>query len=351
MIGGDFQIDPSIFGAPDARHSPINRISSMDFLLDTGRSAIAAAISLAIKSKMIKEVWIPYYCCKTMIRPFINANLKVTFYGLGGRLDEPIGLPNNLSNCIFLYSHYFGRRNNVIELYLKNCKTESAIVIEDVVQSCMNINHGKTGDFVIHSLRKFLPVPDGSILSTRGKYEASFDMQESNEEFVSKAIVAKFMRFYSGPNTTDHLILKNSAEELLNVSEIREISNFTMMMLPKFDLEVIQNHRLRNYKYLLDAFMNGALRDHHVRPLFSCWDQKDVPLTFPVVTTVEKRTIILEQLKASEIFCPVHWSLDKPKNSFLKADFELSKKIFSIPIDHRVNIKDLNKVINKLSVL
>jgi hypothetical protein len=351
MIGGDFQINPSIFGAPDVRHSPISRISSADFLLDTGRSAIAAAISLAIKSRRIKEVWMPYYCCKTMIRPFVSANLKVNFYSLGERLDEPVGLPNTLSDCIFLYLHYFGRRNNAIELYLQNCKTESAIIIEDVVQSCMNVNHGETGDFVVHSLRKFLPVPDGSILSARGKYKANFDIQESNEEFVSKVIIAKLMRFYSGSNNAESLTLKNSAEEFLNTSGIRSISNFTLMMLPKFDLDVIQNHRLRNYEYLLDAFMNGVLGDHHIRPLFPCWDKKDVPLTFPVMTTVEKRNMILEQLKSSEIFCPVHWCLDKPKTSLLETEFELSKKIFSIPIDHRVNLNDLNKVIDKLSVL
>lgn len=351
MIGGDFQIDPAIFGAPDVGQSPISRLGPADLLLDVGRSAIAAAILLSIKSKMIKEVWLPYYSCETMIRPFVHANLKVKFYGLGEWLDEPVGLPDTLSNCIFLYSHYFGRRNTAVEMYLQNCKTESSIVIEDAVQSCMNINHGKTGDFVIHSLRKFLPVPDGSILSTSGEYKADFDILESNEEFISKTIIAKLKRFYNGSGNAEHLLLKNSAEELLNEPAIRRMSNFTIMMLPKFNLDLIQNHRLRNYRFLMDAFNNGILSQEYVKPFFACWNSRDIPLTFPLVTTVQNRNLILEKLKANEIFCPVHWSLCNPNKTILEGEFELSKRIFSIPIDQRVDLAGLSKVIDILATL
>jgi len=347
MLGGDFQIKAELLLRADTGNSPLDRINEGDALLDTGRSAIHAAIASAIDVKKIKKAWVPFYSCQTMIQPFYDHGLEVNFYGVGKDLASPIGLPDRLDDCLFLFVHYFGRFNEAISSYLLIARTQNTVVIEDVVQSCMNSAHGRIGNYVVHSLRKFLPVPDGAILA--GPKAISINPLPANETFISLSLLSKISRAVSDVKDTRHIALKNMAEDILDDCQaIREMSSFTRRMLPKFDLSEIQSRRRQNWQQLSDAFATGTLKNCAFRPLYEYLPEADVPLLFPVVAEADKRDAILEKLRQEAIFCPVHWKLGSPAKAWLRCDFDLSRSLFSIPIDQRVTSPALDQAIDRL---
>ena len=72
MLGGDFQIKAELLLRADTGNSPLDRINEGDALLDTGRSAIHAAIASAIDANKIKKAWVPFYSCQTMIQKWVT---------------------------------------------------------------------------------------------------------------------------------------------------------------------------------------------------------------------------------------------------------------------------------------
>jgi len=344
MLGGDFQIEPELLLQADAKNSPLDQINECDLLLDTGRSALRVAIANAIDAGQVKKAWVPFYSCHTMIQPFYEYGLEVNFYGVGNDLSSPVGLPDRLDGCLFLFTHYFGRYNEAIASYLSVARTHNTVVIEDVVQSCMNMAHGKIGDYVVHSLRKFLPVPDGAVLT--GPNVFNFDPLPANETFISLSLFSKISRAAADLSDSRHVAIKIMAEDVLaSCQAIRKVSSFTQQILPKFDLSEIQSKRRQNWQQLSDAFATGALRNSTLRPLYEYLPKDDVPLLFPVVVESYKRDALLEKLRQEAIFCPIHWKLGNPNKAWLQSDFDLSRSLFSIPIDQRATSPILDQAI------
>ena len=347
MIGGDFQISSSMFLDFDVE----DKIRDLQFehgrLLDSGRSAIRGAIFLALKNATVKNAWVPFYSCPSMIKPFHDAGVDVHYYGMGYDLAEPSGLPEKLDNSIFLFTHYFGKYNRRIVSYLEAARTSNTTVIEDVVQSCMNPNQGKVGDYVVNSLRKFLPIPDGAILV--GPQVNEIELQPPDEKFISLSLIAKIIRADAAESDIRHLAYKEEAEQILNKSQnLRRISNFSEYFLRKFDLAKIHTVRRQNWQFLSECFKSDRLTKTGIKPLYNNITVSEIPLLFPVVVDMSQRDAILAELRSKNVFCPVHWRLDRPEQNWLLPDYHLSQSLFSIPVDQRMSTSSLEHLVDML---
>ena len=87
VMGGDFW-DYSSFKS--------NRGNSLEWLfshgsdrrfLASGRTALDHIIKDILIQKRIRSVYMPSYCCHTMIMPFIDNNINVIFYEIGQSKD------------------------------------------------------------------------------------------------------------------------------------------------------------------------------------------------------------------------------------------------------------------------
>lgn len=116
-------------------------------------------------------IWIPDYFCNTSLDFVRKLGVDLFFYPLKANLlpdiDACIAASNHTSLDIFLHVHYFGLARDA-EASGVFCKTQNAWLIEDAAHVFLpTLGVGETGDFVLYSPHKHLPIPDGALLVVR----------------------------------------------------------------------------------------------------------------------------------------------------------------------------------------
>ena len=102
-----------------------------------------------------KKVYIPFYTCEVILEPLLRNNIEYEFYYINENL-EPIFDYNKLyDNIAFLYTNYFGLKNNFIKSISGNCTN----LIIDNSQSFFSLP--KLNEDTFYSPRKFFGIPDG----------------------------------------------------------------------------------------------------------------------------------------------------------------------------------------------
>jgi len=347
MIGGDFPIGQELINANFQEQDFQKLFGKENYVLtDTGRSALGLAL-LEIKNKYsIQVAWLPIFSCQSIANTFLHYGYKVNYYGMGIKLDKPKGLPKSIENSVIFIIHYFGINNEPLISYIKEQRAdnESFVVIEDLVQTCLSNQFGKYGDYSIHSLRKFLPVPDGGILISGKK--VSFTCEESNEKFISQKLFSKLLKGFTDYDEI-YLGLEEESEEIIdNKIVLRKMSTFTKILLKRINIHDVQKRRINNWNALNIKFRD--LKINGVKKLFDKISDGEVPLGFPLVVH-NKRDELRRFFHLNKIYCPIHWQLKNDEANKYKEDLKLSKKILTIPIDQRLDSVSIDKIISTLS--
>ena len=117
------------------------------------------------------SVWLPDYFCDQTIQSFREEWMDFIYYPIGDDLEPQWDGVKSLKDNpdanavdVFVFTHYFGVYHG-IDRAKEFCKLNGAILIED----CAHVLYkypkiGETGDFVIYSSHKQLPIPDGAVL-------------------------------------------------------------------------------------------------------------------------------------------------------------------------------------------
>ena len=349
-IGGDFEIGRELLLSRLVNDIAFPGEKKHVLCLDTGRSAVYIALLTILQDTSLRKAWLPGYCCPTVITPFRQLGFDINFYSMGNDLSSPAGLPDSLNNSVILFIHYFGKRNRPLTSYIEDKREcgDKFFIIEDCVQTCLSQAFGVHGDFVVHSLRKFLPVPDGGILCSDLPIQEQLELPD--ETYISKKILAKLIRGLGG-RSEDYLNLYGQAEVRID-NEIcpRRMSMVSDFILPKLDLEKVAERRIMNWNTLSGMFKNGRFNSNLFHPLFPVIGDGEIPLAFPVIVKKGLRGSLRDFLAKSDIFCPIHWKLDqKCEVPLLKDDCVLSQSILSIPIDQRVSERALAHLTNTLN--
>ena len=107
-----------------------------------------------------RMVYVPYYTCEVMLEPIQKLGLDYEFYHINEQL-EPVILPELGSDDVFLYTNYFGLKQNCVKrlssLYGQQLIVDNAQAFYD-----MPIE----GIDTFYSARKFFGVADGAYLYT-----------------------------------------------------------------------------------------------------------------------------------------------------------------------------------------
>jgi len=347
MIGGDFPIGKELINAKIQEQDFRKLFVKTNFVLtDTGRSALGLALLEIKKKYSIQTAWLPIFSCQSIANTFLHYDYKINYYGMGSKLDKPNDLPKDLNNSVIFIIHYFGFKNKSLISYIKGQRTvnESFIVIEDLVQTCLSNQFGTYGDYSIHSLRKFLPVVDGGVLASRKRIDYNF--KESNEKFVSKKLFSKLLRGFTDYDDA-YLKLEKESEGIIDNKIIpRKMSTFTKLLLQKINILDIQKRRINNWNNFNLKFKDLKIRG--IQKLYNNISDGEVPLGFPIVAD-NKRDELREFFHVNRIYCPIHWQLINNEAKKHKEDLQLSKKILTIPIDHRINSSGIDKIISTIS--
>lgn len=300
-----------------------------------------------LKKGIEKVAHLPIFCCESVKQPFIQLGFEIKYYSMGEDLQQPKYLPVDLNNKVFLFINYFGFENKCIYSWLQKKKeVQSFFVIEDCVQAAFNSFDHTLSDYIIYSFRKFTPQPDGAALIARSsKFNLELDTHYDNEEFLGKQVFGKVLRA-SVEDEELYLNLLKDSELLLDEPILpSEISEISKLIMNRIDIVEVKRKRKENWGNLFYELDSNDFLKANIKSLYKCIGNNIVPLGFPIIVDEKKRDELLSFLRSRNIYCPVHWRI---RSSSIKEDYELSKKIITIPIDQRLGETEIKYIIQTL---
>ena len=142
-------------------------------LLNCGRNSLR----YIIRAYNIQEIYLPYYTCPSVWQAVRAEKCKIKFYHIDINFLPNLEFPKN---AFILYTNYFGvNTKNVIKL--------SARYKNIIVDNSQGYSMPEVGVAGFNSIRKFLPVPDGSnlytnkILDEQFEHDASYKTLKTND--------------------------------------------------------------------------------------------------------------------------------------------------------------------------
>ena len=294
----------------------------------SGRSALKAIIR---ELGGCHTVAMPAWCCDSMVKPFIEAGMKVKYY--------PVYWQNGLvqeismnSDVLFLMD-YFGYTSAVPDI-----TTYKGITIRDITHSVFSTLHNDS-DYYFGSLRKWCGVWTGGYAwSKSGRTLAAGE--DGGDEYVR--LRAEAMRLKSdyinnrGVSDKNYLKIFGQAEELLEKIGIVRASDRDVSFAERLDVDSLISRRRANAELLRSAFGKWLL--------FPQMKSTDCPMFVPILVPDGKRDELRRFLIANEIFCPIHWPVSEQHVLDRKSEL-IYKSELSLVCDQRYSADDMNRMI------
>lgn len=278
----------------------------------TGRMALARALDSLPPARITGRAWLPSLCCASLALPLLRRGFEVRFYSSPDEISSSGTAPGD----IFLYIHFCGFPNRPVEEALRSLPAESRpVIIEDCVHALFTRGVGTFGDFALYSFRKFLPVPDGGLISSRLPLDGR--LAPPLENFISLKT--------AGLMAGEPAFLRQGEAVLDSDDGTREPSAMGGLLLDRLPWEHIPAARRENYSFLAGRLGLPALQDG------------TVPLGVPF--RVESGKAELERrLRGAGFEPPLSW--DAPPG----APSDEAEKLVILPCDERMNLKDLEEL-------
>ena len=343
-IGGEFELNCADLEF-DTTASPVlpSFGAPQETWLDTGRSALAVIARHLAHTAEESTVWLPAYCCESIVAPFLRKSLRVRFYSVGERLDRIDAAPSSGDTLLFI--HYFGCRNRTALRRVEEFRAGEVRVIEDCVQAALTTGIGTYGDHALTSLRKLLPQPDGAMLASRETI--AVDADTADEAFVSARVVGKLRRG-ADARPEGFLPLFERSEARLADDLPRTMSWISHQLLRCSDLPMVAARRAANFATLRQGLVDIAPRIGIV-PFLPRLDVGEVPIGFPIVVRGGRRDALRRYLAGRAIFCPIHWDLAHLTGAAFTEERTLSASMLTLPIDQRYDEQDMATILGSLS--
>lgn len=355
-IGSEFWSDGSLNDKNNTSFQNLINFGDDRELLFSGRTAIDYVLEDI--SKPIKKVYMPSYCCASMLQPFIDRNIDIEYYDV---ISDREGLKYKVNFDtdidLFFANSYFGYEVTAMDSIIEEFKGRKIIVIEDITHRLLSKkNFCEKADYIVASLRKWFPIPSGGLAVKLKDHFKEIQLFPPPTEIVNKKISAMnkkavFMRGLESNNTySEHeksnflrLYAEFNKSLQLDYRNIK-IDDISADLLSKIDILNIQNRRRENSQYIHDAFNNSNdIRFLISEPNFS----KDCPLFVPIMVKADMRDTVRKQLITNDIFCPVHWPI--PNNNDLNdCTIQIYNEELSLICDQRYGPDDIKRIITTL---
>lgn len=319
-IGSEFWIEP--IDAQNKNHLDFIRFGFKgDIRLAlSGRTAIDFIIQEILESKECHQVYMPAYCCDSMLQPLINRNLSVEFFDI--KLTETgvrCLIDPNVEADIIYVNNYFGFDAGISLEELHIFKNKGAIILYDRTHSLFNISDPiiNIADYSLCSLRKWMGIPAGAVLcKSKGSFINTLHKECGYVEYKHKGMNLKYnflqsdtsiqkKDFFSEFHTFDHHLEQDYANYDIDVK--------SKVLLYQQDFDLMSSRRKRNAQIIYEGLSD--IKEMHF--LFA--ENRDItPLFIPIM--IDKHDDLRTFLIQNSVYCPIHW----PKSSHIPSDFKVN---------------------------
>lgn len=305
----------------------------------SGRTAIDLIIQDIVKTRPVRNAYLPAWCCDSMVEPFLSRGIQVVLYDMSydGSLNYHIDAEKHTD--VFYISNYFGYENTIDKEIFRQFKQRGVIIIYDRTHSFLMDEDYSYADYSFASIRKWMGVVDGAVVN-------------GVDECVLKACPylackEKAMRikktFIEADKTIDKenflALYAEFGHYLADDFQNYEMDDLSYALYRSEDFTTIRRKRKENAKYL---------HDHLKHTTLGVLSDKSVPLFVPVFfKNQEQRNAIRNKLIDNQIYCPIHW----PKNKLITPDMGVNH-IFdtelSLICDQRYGIPEMQRIIETI---
>ena len=308
-IGGFFELS---LGRKNDFHR--NAIS-----LNSARNCLKYLLQINTPSK----VYVPAYCCNSLLEPILEEGLVYEFYHLDSNL-EIIETLNVEDHERIIYINYFGLKREYIPklVELFDCK-----LIVDNTQAFFE--QPISGIDTFYSPRKFFGVSDGGYLYTAKHQEKPLE-KDTSVDRISHVL----SRLETG--AAANYALYQQAEANLTARPVRTMSALTTELLANVDYESAALIRQRNYWVL-----HSELKSVVAASLTGKSDY--VPMVYPLAI---KNSNTKKELIENKIYTATYW-LDAKSRVNPQELFFIDEVVY-LPIDQRYTLQDMWRIVEVL---
>lgn len=276
-----------------------------------------------LRARNYAKVYIPYYTCEVMLVPIRKLHIEHEFYHIDEKL-EPSSLPKLDANEAFLYTNYFGLKQDCVKRLV--LEYGSQLIVDDAQAFYAEPLEGID---TFYSARKFFGVPDGAYLYTDKPLRQEFEQDCSYDRMAHL-----LKRIDLGPEAGYQDFRTN--EELLCNQEIKRMSRLTEALLCGIDYESVKRKRKENYTVL-----ENTLKDSNLIHLKM--DDDAVPMVYPYLT---KDKSLRQRLIGNKVFVATYWPNVFEWCEEEDREFLLAKNSCFLPIDQRYGKEEMERIIN-----
>lgn len=305
----------------------------------SGRTAIDLIIQDILKTRKIQRVYMPGWCCDSMIAPFVAHDIQINLYDIS--FDDGLKCHTDITDDtdVFYVTNYFGYKNTLSIETVKKFKEQGSIILYDRTHSFLMEDdpYLALADYSFASIRKWMGVVAGAVVN------GVKDCQLKPYPHLGCKEQAMRMKkvFMEGDNSIDkQAFLKLYGEfghYLVEDYQNYEMDDLSYTLYKKEDFAAMRRKRRENAKYLHENLKGvrfiGELTDKVV-PLF-------VPVFFE---TTEQRDAVRKRLIEEQIYCPIHWPKSQLVNSKMQVNRIFDTEL-SLICDQRYTTKDMARIV------
>lgn len=298
------------------------------------------------------SVYMPSYCCHTMIEPFRKHGIKVIFYDMVPAVSglKRLFNPNHGCDVVFLID-YFGYVDAETAAIAKEQHTKGKLVIYDATHSVYSNFNSDDCDYVFGSYRKWMDVNCGFV-AVKGK--ADIDLGADWHQFKAYTDMRTQMfdlkaRYMNDEDVHKHQFLAwiNEAEEMLERDYHHTLPDQRSLdVLWQTDYSYLVQSRRHNANILIKGI--AELKDERVRCLMGELGRQDTPLFVPVWIHADIRNHLRRYLIEHNIYCPVHWPLSDLHTISIAAT-EIYQSELSLLCDQRYDHSDMYRIVETIN--
>ena len=318
----------------------------------SGRTALELVVE-QLTAAGCKSVYMPSYCCHTMIEPFLAHGMELAFYDVvwtSSGLHRLFDCTNS-HEVVFLMD-YFGFIDEETAMLAADQKMKGKRLVYDATHSMYSAYSADAYDYIIGSYRKWADVNCG-FMAVRGMAgEPNVALRVADEESYCRLRTEIFDRkadYISGRISDKSAFLDSihEAEELLEQQySHRGPDRRSLGVLEYADAGFVRRRRKENARFLTDAL--NALNHPDVRCMNAELSREAVPLFVPVYVSPEKRNDLRKYLIQHDIYCPIHWPLSE-KHRISEQARKIYGSELSVICDQRYDSRDMERIVNEIS--
>ncbi len=347
-IGSEFWSGCSSQGQPGCKWSVPQGWQVAETL--SGRVALEYVVEMA-DAAGAKSVYMPSYCCYTMIEPFQKHGVKVFFYDVvlsENGLKRQFNFDNDC-DVVFLMD-YFGHIDIETEGIAKDQKSKGKTLIYDATHCIYSDFYPTIYDYVFGSYRKWMDVNCGFVaVKSAEDISLSSDWKQFDEYVDLRTRMFDLKCRYMNNEDVDKqqfLAWINEAEEMLEQNYHHTLPDKRSLdVLEHADLPYLMMSRRNNAEILMDGIAD--LADERIKCFVSNMGANDTPLFVPAWIQAEIRNELRRYLIEHSIYCPVHWPL-----SDLHTISDEAKQVYqselSLICDQRYDNTDMYRIVDTI---